>query len=204
MDLNELNKISETVNKYNAKLLPVIKDQHRDDILKVYDQGFREYGENRLSEIIEHKEFLQNCNLHFIAPLQSRKIKEIMQNCKSIHTVSRIKEIELINQNFNGHKTFIQINIDDDPNKSGIKTNQIDNFINEFENYNFFPNGIMCIPSIETNPAESFQAMNKINERLLRNYSQYDGELSMGMSNDYKIALDYGATIVRVGSKIFT
>ena len=46
--------------------------------------------------------------------------------------------------------------------------------------------------------------MNKINERLLRNYSQYDGELSMGMSNDYKIALDYGATIVRVGSKIFT
>ena len=127
-----------------------------------------------------------------------------MKNCKSIHTVSRIKEIELISQNFNDHKTFIQINIDDDPNKSGIKTNQIDNFINEFENYNFFPNGIMCIPSIETNPAESFQAMNKINERLLRNYSQYDGELSMGMSNDYKIALDYGATIVRVGSKIFT
>ncbi len=203
MDLDELNKIIQTVNKYDAKLLPVIKDQNHKDILKVYDQGLREFGENRLSEIHEHKKYLIDCNLHFIAPLQSRKIKEIMKNCKSIHTISRMKEIELINKNFNDHETYVQVNIDDDPNKSGIKTNEVDEFFNKFENFNFFPNGIMCIPSIETDPNKSFQAMSKINERLIRNFKEYNGLLSMGMSNDYKIALDYGATIVRVGSKIF-
>tara|TARA_B100001121_G_scaffold113478_1_gene99986 strand:- start:569 stop:1183 length:615 start_codon:yes stop_codon:yes gene_type:complete len=203
MDLNELNKIIQTVDKYDAKLLPVIKDQNSKDILKVYDRGFRDFGENRLSEILEHKKFLIDCNLHFIAPLQSRKIKEIMKNCKSIHTISRTKEIELINQNFNDHETYVQINIDDDPKKSGIKTNEVDGFFNKFESFNFFPNGIMCIPSIENDPTESFFKMSKINERLIRNFKEYNGFLSMGMSNDYKIALDYGATIIRVGSKIF-
>ena len=203
MDLDELNKIIQTVDKYDAKLLPVIKDQNQKDILEVYDQGFRDFGENRLSEIYEHKKFLTDCNLHFIAPLQSRKIKEIMKNCKSIHTISRIKEIELINQNFNEHETYVQINIDDDPNKSGIKTKEVVDFFNKFENFNFFPNGIMCIPSIETDPNKSFQEMSKINESLIRNFKKYKGLLSMGMSNDYKIALDYGATIIRVGSKIF-
>ena len=126
-----------------------------------------------------------------------------MNTCKSIHTISRIKEIELINQNFNEHETYVQINIDDDPNKSGIKTNEVVDFFNKFENFNFFPNGIMCIPSIETDPNKSFKEMSKINERLIRNFKKYKGLLSMGMSNDYKIALDYGATIIRVGSKIF-
>ena len=203
MDLDKLNKIIQTVNKYDAKLLPVIKGQNQKDILNVYDQGLRDFGENRLSEILEHKKFLIDCNLHFIAPLQSRKIKEIMKNCKSIHTISRMKEIELINKNFNDHETYVQVNIDDDPNKSGIKTNEVDEFFNKFENFNFFPNGIMCIPSIETDPNKSFKEMSKINERLIRNFKKYKGLLSMGMSNDYKIALDYGATIVRVGSKIF-
>ena len=58
MDLDELNKIIQTVDKYDAKLLPVIKDQNHKDILEVYDQGFRDFGENRLSEIYEHKKFL--------------------------------------------------------------------------------------------------------------------------------------------------
>ena len=76
-------------------------------------------------------------------------------------------------------------------------------FFDKFENYGFFPNGIMCIPDINSDPREPFKNMNDINQKLLDNYKQYNGELSMGMSNDYKIALDYGATIIRVGSKIF-
>ena len=61
----------------------------------------------------------------------------------------------------------------------------------------------MCIPDIESDPRVSFKKMNNINQKLQIKYKQYNGELSMGMSNDYKIALDYGATIIRVGSKIF-
>ncbi len=64
------------------------------------------------------------------------------------------------------------------------------------------PNGIMTIPNIDSEPKIVFQIWQKINEQLKKNYG-YQGELSMGMSNDYDIALDYGATIVRIGTKLF-
>ena len=61
----------------------------------------------------------------------------------------------------------------------------------------------MCIPSLEKDPKIAFSNMHKINEKIKNNYKNYTGGLSMGMSDDYKIALDYGATIIRIGSKIF-
>ena len=61
----------------------------------------------------------------------------------------------------------------------------------------------MCIPSFDADSKSSFNKMSKINEKLKKDFNNYKGELSMGMSNDYKIALDYGATIIRIGSKIF-
>tara|TARA_B100001115_G_C15736178_1_gene358920 strand:+ start:122 stop:736 length:615 start_codon:yes stop_codon:yes gene_type:complete len=203
MDVAILNEISDEVKKYNARLLPVIKNRKTDEISKVYNEGFREFGENRLEELLDHKSNLKDCNFHFIAPLQSRKIPEILENSKSVHTISRLKEVEKIDLHYRNHETFVQINIDNDPNKSGINSSNVEKFFEKFENYNFFPNGIMCIPDIKSDPKISFKNMKDINEKLLRNYKQYNGELSMGMSNDYKIALDYGATIIRVGSKIF-
>ena len=68
---------------------------------------------------------------------------------------------------------------------------------------NFFPVGIMCIPSLDSNSKISFSKMQKINEKIKKDYKHYSGELSMGMSDDYEIALDYGATLIRIGSKIF-
>jgi len=203
MDLNILHEISDEVKKYNARLLPVIKGRETEEILKVYNEGFREFGENRLDELLDHKSNLRDCNFHFIAPLQSRKIPQILENSKSIHTISRIKEVEKIDLHYKNHEIFVQINIDNDPKKSGINSSDIEKFFEKFKNYSFFPNGIMCIPDINSDPRISFKNMNDINQKLLDSYKQYKGELSMGMSNDYKIALDYGATIIRVGSKIF-
>ena len=188
MDVTMLNEISDEVKKYNARLLPVIKGRETEEILKVYNEGFREFGENRLEELLDHKSNFKDCHYHFIAPLQSRKIPEILE------------KIDLLYKN---HEIFVQINIDNDPKKSGINFNDVQMFFEKFENYSFFPNGIMCIPDINSDPRESFKNMNDINQKLLDNYKQYSGELSMGMSADYKIALDYGATIIRVGSKIF-
>ncbi|MDC2999457.1 YggS family pyridoxal phosphate-dependent enzyme [Acidimicrobiaceae bacterium] len=203
MDVTILNEISDEVKKYNARLLPVIKGRETEEISKVYNEGFREFGENRLEELLDHKSNFNDCHFHFIAPLQSRKIPEILENSKSVHTVSRLKEVEKIDLLYKNHEIFVQINIDNDPKKSGINLNDVEKFFEKFENYSFFPNGIMCIPQINNDPRESFKNMNDINQKLLDNYKQYNGELSMGMSNDYKIALDYGATIIRVGSKIF-
>ena len=203
MDLNMLNKISNKVEKYNAQLLPVIKDRKFEDIIKIYNLGFEEFGENRLKQLKEHKNKLQDAKFHYIASLQSRKINEIMDNCISIHTLSRKKEAEIINKYYSNQKIFVQVNIDSDPNKNGIIPEEVDSFFNIFEELAYFPVGIMCIPSLESNPKNAFAYMQKINEKLKNNYKGYFGELSMGMSDDYEIALDYGATIVRIGSKIF-
>ena len=203
MDLNKLNEILELVKKYNSKLLPVIKGRNKSDILQIYNQGFREFGENRLDELSDHKIFLQEASFHFIAPLQSRKINQIMENCSFIHTVYRSKEIKAINKSYKNQDIFVQINIDEDPNKSGIQISAVDEFFYNFKNLNYFPTGIMCIPSLKTDPKSSFSKMYKINEKLKKDFKLYKGELSMGMSGDYKIALDYGATIIRIGSKIF-
>ena len=73
-----------------------------------------------------------------------------------------------------------------------------------FEELSYFPVGIMCIPSFEDDSIISFSNMQKINQKIKNNYKNYKGELSMGMSEDYEIALDYGATIIRIGSKIFS
>ncbi len=203
MDLKILNEITNKVYKYNAQLLPVVKDRKFEDIIKIYNSGFEEFGENRLDQLIEHKNKLQHVKFHYIGSLQSRKISEIMDNCISIHTLSRKKEADIINKHYSNQKVFVQINIDSDPNKNGIVPEEVDSFFKMFDRLNYFPVGIMCIPSLESNPKNAFSNMKKINEKLKNDYNNYIGELSMGMSDDYEIALDYGATIVRIGSKIF-
>ena len=204
MDLKVLNDINNLAIQYKAKLLPVIKDKKNEDIKKVYEQGFREFGENRIEQLLEHREIFHDSKFHFIAPLQSRKITQIMENSLYIHTLYREKEAKIINENYSNQKVFVQINIDNDKNKSGIKTEEVDSFFSIFENLNFFPVGIMCIPSLDSNSKISFSKMQKINEKIKKDYNNYSGELSMGMSDDYEIALDYGATIIRIGSKIFS
>jgi len=203
MDLRALNNLSNLVEKYNARLLPVIKDKKFEDIKKVYDEGYREFGENRLEQLLDHKDKLKDAKFHFIAPLQSRKIKKVIENSISVHTLSRKKEAELINDDYTNQNIYVQINIDDDPNKNGISVNEVDPFFSIFENLNYFPVGIMCIPSIKSDSKFAFSRMQNINEKLKNNYKDYIGELSMGMSDDYQIALDYGATLIRIGSKIF-
>ena len=204
MDLKVLQDISDLTKKYNAQLLPVIKDKKFEDIKELYDLGFREFGENRLEQLLDHKIKLEKAMFHFIAPLQSRKIEDVMDNCLSIHTLSRKKEALIINEKYSNQKIFVQINIDNDPHKNGIKAEEVEIFFSMFEDLNYFPAGIMCIPSSEGDSKYSFSNMQKINQKIKNNYKNYKGELSMGMSEDYEIALDYGATIIRIGSKIFS
>ena len=156
MDLIALNNISNLVEKYNARLLPVIKDKKLEDIKKVYDEGYREFGENRLEQLLDHKDKLKDAKFHFIAPLQSRKIKKVIENSIAVHTVSRKKEAELINDSYTNQNIYVQINIDDDPNKNGISVNEVDPFFSIFENLNYFPGGIMCIPSIKSDSKFAF------------------------------------------------
>ena len=205
MDIEKnLNDISKKLSNYNARLIPVIKNRTVEEVSKVYDYGFREFGENRLEDYFMHSENFTDAIFHFIAPLQSRKIKSIFENFEFIHTVSRFKEIDLISKLDNKRKVFLQINIDKDQNKSGIDPDLIFEYFEYLQDYIDLPIGLMCIPDIQSDPKIVFSRMQSINAELKKIYSEYTGELSMGMSDDYEIALDYGATIIRVGSKIFT
>ena len=205
MDIEKnLNDISKKLSNYNARLIPVIKNRTVEEVSKVYDYGFREFGENRLEDYFMHSEKFTDAIFHFIAPLQSRKIKSIFENFEFIHTVSRFKEIDLISKLDNKRKVFLQINIDKDQNKSGIDPDLIFEYFEYLQDYIDLPIGLMCIPDIQSDPKIVFSRMQSINAELKKIYSEYTGELSMGMSDDYEIALDYGATIIRVGSKIFT
>jgi len=204
MDIEKnLNSISKKLSNYDAKLIPVIKNRTVDEVKKVYDYGFREFGENRLEDYYLHSEKFNDAIFHFIAPLQSRKIRSIFENFEFIHTVSRYKEIDLISKLKNKREVFLQVNIDNDKNKAGMDSDLIFEYFEYSKDRINLPIGLMCIPNIQSEPKIVFSKMQKINTQLKNIYSEYKGELSMGMSEDYEIALDYGATIVRVGSKIF-
>lgn len=200
---DNLVEIENVLSKYNAKLLPVVKNRNVEDVKEIYDYGYREFAENRLEDYYNHIKEIKDAQFHFIAPLQSRKIKEITSNFKWIHSVSRYKEIEKIKHNFNNNNLYLQINIDSDFNKSGINLDEVYEYFEYLVKYNIPPVGLMCIPNIESDPKKVFSKMEKINSNLKKDFKNYRGELSMGMSNDYEIALDYGATIIRIGTKIF-
>ena len=205
MDIEKnLSTISKKLSNYNAKLIPVIKNRTVEEVKEVYNCGFREFGENRLDDYFLHSDKFDDAVFHFIAPIQSRKIKVIFENFEFIHTVSRFKEIDLISKLDKKRKVLLQINIDTDLNKSGIDPDLIFEYFEYSKNSIDLPIGLMCIPNIQSDPRVVFSKMQSINAELKKKYSEYVGELSMGMSDDYEIALDYGATIIRVGSKIFT
>ena len=115
----------------------------------------------------------------------------------------REKEIDVIDKTYCDQNIIIQVKMDNDSNKSGISEDNLNYVIDYSLTLGIQPVGLMCIPNIESNRKSVFSSMQKLNEKIKIQYKNYPGELSMGMSDDYEIALDYGATIIRVGSNIF-
>ena len=202
MEISNLEIINSKVVSYGATLLPVVKNRTNEEIKFLYEFGFREFGENRLTDFNLHKTVYKDIDYHFIAPIQSRKLKEIVKNFKYLHTISRKKEIDILEKLDTDCNYLIQVNIDNDPKKSGVTKDEVFNFYEYSIEKKIAVVGLMTIPDINSEQKTVFSEMHHINEKLIKDYG-YKGELSMGMSNDYEVALDYGATIVRIGSKIF-
>ncbi len=203
MEISNLELINSKVVSYGATLLPVVKNRTNEEIKFLYEFGFREFGENRLTDFNLHKTVYKDIDYHFIAPIQSRKLKEIVKNFKYLHTISRKKEIDILEKLDIDCNYLIQVNIDNDPKKSGVTKDEVFNFYEYSIEKKIAVDGLMTIPDINSEQKTVFSEMHHINEKLIKDYG-YKGELSMGMSNDYEVALDYGATIVRIGTKLFT
>ena len=197
-----LNKLN--INS-NPKIVAVSKTFKIDNISPLIEYGHIDYGENKVQEALEKwtevKKRNPNIRLHMIGKLQSNKVKFAVKIFDYIHSVDSEKlakkivdEQNKINKKI---KIFLQVNIGDENQKSGINKNYINQLVSYSKEIGLNVIGLMCIPPINVDPEEHFVEMKKINTDL--GFS----ELSMGMSSDYLTAVKYLSTYVRVGSSIF-
>jgi pyridoxal phosphate enzyme (YggS family) len=188
------------------KLVAVSKKQNEEKVIEAINAGQKYFGENRVQEAQQRWSLkiqqYENLEIRLIGPLQTNKVKHALDLFDVIETIDREKLAKEIANKFNESvKTksfYIQINTGSEIQKSGIEPLQSDNFIEYCKEDLRLPVvGLMCIPPLNEEPAMHFALLKKIADR--NNLK----ELSMGMSNDFKEAIKFGATSVRVGSAIF-
>ncbi len=187
-------------------LIAVSKTFGAEAITPVIVAGQRVFGENRVQEAKAKWPGLisvyPGLSLHLIGPLQSNKAKEAVALFDAIHSVDRPSICQALAKEINSQnkrpELFVQINTGEEPQKAGIAPGEADAFISSCrEHYGLAITGLMCIPPVNQAPAPHFALTAKIAARNgLKN-------LSMGMSADFAIAIQFGATHVRVGSAIF-
>jgi len=176
-----------------------------ENILPLIEHGHLHYGENKVQEALDKWSDIKLKNnaikLHLIGRLQTNKVKFALRIFDYIHSLDSeklaIKISEEQKKQEKNTKIFIQVNIGNEDQKSGINKDNLIDFYNFCKNLNLDIIGTMCIPPNDGNTEQHFSEMNKINQLL--NFK----DLSMGMSGDYLKAIRYNATYVRVGSKIF-
>ena len=193
-------------NLEDIELIAVSKKKPSSDIQEVINHGHLSFGENQIQEIENKWPSLKKLNpdtkLNFIGSIQSRKVKSIYENCEVIHSIDRMKLVKLFSEfeqsrNLN-RKYFIQINTGNEPQKSGVLFNDAEKFLDDCKAYsNLSIVGLMCLPPIEDNPKKHFLKL----ADLARNFNLKS--LSMGMSGDFQVALECGATHIRIGTHIF-
>ena len=206
--LDNFKVIKEKVYKLQSKsnLIIVTKNRSFETILPIIQSGHLHFGENKVQEAKEKwSTFLndnKNVKLHLIGKLQSNKAKDAFALFNFIHTLDSEKLAKIFSDleksSKKNLKYFIQVNIGNEAQKNGIDESLLADFIN-FCKKDLSLNviGLMCIPPVNLDPLPFFKKMQKL--KIDNNLA----ELSMGMSSDYKEALDCGSTYLRIGSAIF-
>ncbi len=206
--IQNFSDVSHELDKTNAKpiIIAVSKTHSMEHIQPLLDYGHRVFGENKVQEAKQKWEkalsVVENLELHLIGKLQSNKAKDAVKIFHYIHSLDSTKlaeELSKYEKKLNlQRKYFVQVNVGEEKQKSGIITKDVSSFvdfcINE-KKLNVL--GLMCIPPFDLDPIPFFQIVSDLNKQLQLPL------LSMGMSNDYIDAAKLGATHVRVGSKIF-
>ena len=197
--LNEIN-----INNY-PKIIAVSKTFKIDQISPLIDHGHKDFGENKVQEAVEKwtevKKINPEIQLHMIGKLQTNKVKFAVKLFDYIHSVDSEKLAQKIfdeqNKINRKIKIFIQVNIGDEDQKSGVNKNQLSNLIDYCKKINLEVAGLMCIPPANIDSDKYFKEIN-----LLNNGFGFQ-ELSIGMSSDYLKAAENSATFLRIGSSIF-
>jgi len=192
-------------NKNNVRIIAVSKTFEISHINPLIDYGHTDFGENKVQEAIEKWTDIKNKNnkilLHLVGKLQSNKTKLALKIFDYIHSLDSEKLANKISEEQKKigkkPKLFIQVNIGNEDQKSGIDPNKLNSFYKYCIDIDLDIIGTMCLPPISEDPEKYFMRMNYLNKNLGLK------ELSMGMSADYISAIENNATFIRVGSKIF-
>lgn len=211
-----LNQIKAEIPE-NVKLIAVSKTKPEESIMEAYETGHRVFGENKAQELISKQPGLPtDIEWHFIGHLQSNKVKYIAPFVSLIHSVDKIKLLKEINKRARNESRVIdcllQFHIAEEESKFGLDLEEAKDLINS-ETFPKLKNiritGVMGMATFTEDEAQirkEFKMLKNTFDFLKANYfkdKEYFREISMGMTNDYKIAIDEGATMVRIGSAIF-
>ncbi|WP_051920483.1 YggS family pyridoxal phosphate-dependent enzyme [Thermodesulfobacterium hydrogeniphilum] len=201
------------IDSGKIKILGASKKQSVEKIKIVYELGIKLFGENYVQEaekkIKELKDF--SIEWHFIGRLQTNKVKKALKLFSLIETLDRIelaktiqkyaKKLDLV------VPVFIEVNIGEELTKAGILPDKLEEFIQEVKNFDRIKiKGLMCLPPYKENPEEArpyFIKMRNLFEKLKPYMNEDFTELSMGTTNDYVVAIEEGATIIRIGEALF-
>jgi len=204
---NSIKNLLDIESKINnrVKIIAVSKTFPIDKILPLIEHGHTNFGENKVQEAIEKwteiKKINSKIKLHMIGKLQTNKVKFAVQIFDYIHSVDSkklakkiIDESNKLNKKI---KTFIQVNIGNEEQKSGVNKNELNQLLSYSKEIGLNVIGLMCIPPVNIDTEVFFEEMNKLNK------ASGFTELSMGMSSDFDIAAKHSSTYIRVGSNIF-
>ncbi len=202
-------RIKEEIGE-DATIITVTKYHTVEETLEAYEAGVRDFGENRPEGFLEKRAALpQDANVHFIGTLQSRKVKQVAGDLHYLHSLDRESIAKKIEQ-YSDHtvKCFIQVNVSGEESKHGLSPADVPEFLERLAEYEKVEViGLMTMaPNTEDQSlvSDTFRKLSELKQKLAENNhgNIQIKELSMGMSNDYDIALQNGATYVRIGSKI--
>ncbi|MFW5998241.1 MAG: YggS family pyridoxal phosphate-dependent enzyme [bacterium] len=201
-------------NKNDIKLIPVSKTHPLDKIEYFYEKGFKTFGESRVQELRNKNQKIENMDIfwHFIGHLQTNKVKYLlrMKNCTMIESLDSWRLAREINKRAKKNdrimSVLVEVNVSGEDSKYGIKPENTLNFIKKVDKLSHIKiEGLMTLAPYVEDPEKTrpyFQKLAEIKEKVNRSGFNLK-ELSMGMSNDYEIAIEEGATILRIGTALF-
>jgi pyridoxal phosphate enzyme (YggS family) len=204
--ISAINKKIEEQNIFTSpKVIAVSKTFGLEKIFPLIEYGHLDYGENKVQEAIKKwsdtKLKKPNIKLHLIGKLQSNKVKDAVKIFDYIHSLDSTKLAKKISdEQYKQNKIiklFIQVNIGNEEQKSGVKVNQINDLLMFSKQLNLSVIGLMCIPPANKEPDKYFKEINLLNKKFNLQ------EISMGMSSDYLKAVENSSTYLRIGSSIF-
>jgi pyridoxal phosphate enzyme (YggS family) len=210
-------------NRLNVKILAVSKKKSREDIVKAYKAGLSDFGENYIDEGLEKIKFFKNLDLginwHFIGSIQSNKTRQIAENFDWVHSVDSLKVVKRLGMQRPEHmkplNILLQLNLGREDSKSGVQPDELNPIIYEIEKYkNLSFRGLMTIPENYKEPKVvkfRFLSLSEVQSKLIASlpphYVDSVDSISMGMSNDFDLAIEASnprfQTIIRIGTSIF-